>query len=240
MVTIAASYGCGNSDFSGGNGIIKKRVDPPKPPPSPPEVTKPDTPGLNADNGGSIACVRGDSAKTFSFSIAHHKDTVSGKRDAMPQMDVAESAVQKFNVSLIAGDILPVGRFGLDDVAFIVKESDVFQARGRDIRIPDHALIIKDGNNVNGASGSVDAKGPTVYRYKAGQVTIGTNQQSLASALNRIAGMGITPINHNQIKISDMRAKGFVDANGDVTFKVIHVAHGFGFLKMDYTLQPCK
>jgi hypothetical protein len=158
----------------------------------------------------------------------------------MPQSDVAWSAVQRFNVSEIAGDTLPVTSFGLDDVAFIVKEADQFSANGRNIEIPEHALIIKDGNNAAGASGQIDAKGSTVYRYKGQQVTIGTSSQTLASALNKISGMGIQPINHNQIKISDMRAKGFVDASGNVAFKVVHVAHGYGHLNMVYTVQPCQ
>jgi hypothetical protein len=37
-----------------------------------------------------------------------------------------------------------------------------------------------------------------------------------------------------------MRAKGFVDASGNVAFKVVHVAHGYGHLNMVYTVQPCQ
>lgn len=192
------------------------------------------------DSPNKAACVKSSTPKRFNFSIAQHKDTVSGKRENMPQRDVDWSPVQRFNVSEVSGNTLPVTTFGLDDVAFIVKETDKFAPNGRDITIPDHAMIIKDGNNAAGASGQIDAKANTIYRYKGKAVTIGTNSQSLASALNKIAGMGIQPINHNQIKISDMRARGFVDASGNVAFRVVHVAHGIGFITMTYTLQPCQ
>ena len=239
---LTLAHGCADAEFAGDNAqAARKTSDPPKktviptPPPGDNVI-----PGVSTDDANKTACVRGTTPKSFNFSIDHHKDTVSGKRDNMPQSDVAWSAVQRFNVSEIVGDILPVTSFGLDDVAFIVKETDQFAANGRDISIPEHALIIKDGNNAEGASGRIDAKGNTVYRYKGQAVNIGTNSQSLASALNQISNMGIQPINHNQIKISEMRAKGFVDANGNVAFKVVHVAHGFGFIRMDYTLQPCQ
>lgn len=236
---------CADAEFASNNAeAVRQTIKPPPTDPSTDQVPgNPETDdqtNINTDGGNKTACVRGTTPKAFNFSIPHHKDTVSGKKDPMPQSDVAWSPVQKFNVSEIAGDILPVTSFGLDDVAFIVKEADQFPANGRNIEIPEHALIIKDGNNAEGASGRIDAKGSTVYRYKGQQVTIGTNSQSLASALNQISGMGIQPINHNQIKISDMRAKGFVDASGNVAFKVVHVAHGFGHLNMVYTVQPCQ
>jgi hypothetical protein len=192
------------------------------------------------DSPNKAACVHSSSSKGFNFSIAPHKDTVSGKRDNMPQSDVSWSPVQRFHVSEVSGNILPVTNFGLDDVAFIVKETDKFAPNERDITIPDHAMIIKDGSNAAGASGQIDSKANTIYRYKGKAVTIETNSQSLASALNKIVGMGIQPINHNQIKISDMRARGFVDASGNVAFRVVHVAHGIGFINMTYTLQPCQ
>jgi hypothetical protein len=242
---LALTHGCADAEFASNNAqAVRQTIKPPPTDPSTDQVPgNPETgdqPGTSTDGGNKTACVRDTTPKEFDFTIPHHKDTVSGKKNPMPQSDVAWSAVQKFNVSEIAGDILPVKSFGLDDVAFIVKEADQFAANGRNIEIPEHALIIKDGNNVEGASGRIDAQGSTVYRYKGQQVTIGTNSQSLASALNQISAMGIQPINHNQIKISDMRAKGFVDASGNVAFKVVHVAHGFGHLKMIYTLQPCK
>ena len=242
---LALTHGCADAEFASNNALaVRQTIKPPPvdPPPLDPPLQGPGNPetGINTDGGNKTACVRGTTPKAFNFSIPHHKDTVSGKKDPMPQSDVAWSAVQKFNVSEIAGDILPVTSFGLDDVAFIVKEADQFPANGRNIEIPEHALIIKDGNNAAGASGKIDAKGSTVYRYKGQQVTIGTNSQNLASALNQISAMGIQPINHNQIKISDMRAKGFVDASGNVAFKVVHVAHGFGHLNMVYTVQPCQ
>jgi hypothetical protein len=238
-------HSCSDAEFAGNNaqGVRQTIKRPPVGPPTdqvPGNPQTDDQTGLNTDGANKTACVRGTTPKAFNFSIKHHKDTVSGKKDPMPQSDVAWSEVQKFNVSEIAGDILPVTAFGLDDVAFIVKETDQFAANGRNIEIPEHALIIKDGNNAAGASGRIDAKGNTVYRFKGQQVTIGTNSQSLASALNQISAMGIQPINHNQIKISEMRAKGFVDASGNVAFKVVHVAHGYGHLNMVYTVQPCQ
>lgn len=251
MTMFALSHGCAEADFSGANAratkdqIIKKQPDPSTPDEVPPPNNvppgTPETPIVSTDDGNKNkpACVRSKTAKPFSFSIDVHKDTVSGKRDPVREEDVSTSPVQRFNVSEISGDILPVSSFGLDDVAFIVKETDVFPSRGRVIDIPAHALVIKDGNHPNGASGYLDAKGVTYYRYKGQTVTIDTNKQYLHEALNRIAAMGIQPINHNQIKISDMKAKGFVDANGNVAFKVIHVTHGLGYLSMVYTLQPC-
>lgn len=188
----------------------------------------------------TTACVRAAKPMVYDFSIARHKDSVTSYREQMPKSDVETSVLQRFNTADIAGDILPVTAFALDDVAFIVKESDNFPKNGRTITIPPHALIIKDGRLANGASGKIDSAGNTIYRYKDKSVTITSQKQNLADALNKIASMGITPINHNQIRISDLRARGFVDAGGNVTFKVVHVAHGHGFISMKYTLNPCQ
>lgn len=188
----------------------------------------------------TTACVRATKPVVYDFSIARHKDSVTFYREQMPKSDVEISALQRFNTADIAGDILPVTAFALDDVAFIVKESDNFAKIGRTITIPAHALIIKDGSLANGAAGKIDSAGNTIYRYNDKSVTITSQKQNLADALNKIGGMGITPINHNQIKISDLRARGFIDANGNVTFKVVHIAHGHGFISMKYTLKPCQ
>jgi hypothetical protein len=157
----------------------------------------------------------------------------------MPMSDIEESPVQRFNASSITGDVLPVTAFKLDDVAFIVKESDHFPKFGRTITIPAHALLIKDGSNIAGAEGRLDSPRATVYVYQGQQRSISPSSQSLSTALNTIAGMGITPIPHNHIRISDMRSRGFVDGSGNVAFKVIHVSHGYGFLNMMYKLDPC-
>lgn len=241
MSLLAAFHGCSDAEFAGNNQAVRSSK---KPPPLQPPVDKSPPTGdqtLVVEDGGKItACVRGKDPVPFDFSIARHKDTVTFYKDVMPKSDVEQSPVQKFNASSIAGDLLPVTDFALDDVAFIVKESDQFQREGRTITIPDHALIIKDGLNPAGASGRIDSAQNTVYIYKGQRRTITSQKQNLADALNNIASMGISPIPHNQIKISQMREKGFIDANGDVAFKVVHVAHGHGFLRMKYTLQPCK
>jgi hypothetical protein len=240
------AHGCADAEFAG-NGAQAVRA-PKKPPTLTPPITNDPTTtngndnGLMTDDGGQVACVRAPNPLPFDFSIAWHRDQheSSSSWSHVERADVKESPVQRFHVSSISGDVLPVTEFSLDDVAFIVKETDQFAAIGRTINIPDHALIIKDGNNVHGASGAIDSEGLTSYNYRGQQVKINSASRDLAAALNTISAMGITPINHNEIKISDMREKGFIDAAGNVAFKVVHVAHGAGFINMKYTLQPCK
>jgi len=242
---MALVHGCTDTEFAGENAQgVRSPKNPriPGPPTGdlPPPGTNDATPGVNTDDGNVTTCTRSPGAVSYDFSIPRHKDTVTYYSNNYPVSDVEESRVIRFNVSNIVGDLLPVSAFGLDDVAFIVKETDQFVKNGRTITIPDHALVIKDGNNVNGASGHIDSARNTTYIYKSQQRVISSQRQDLATALNNIASMGISPINHNQIKISEMREKGFIDASGDVAFKVIHVAHGHGYLSMTYTLQPCK
>lgn len=244
LTLIALTHGCADAEFAAGNGSQGVRQTPtPKPPPviDPPVTNTGDQTGTSTDGNNKTACVRAPGAVSFDFSIATHKDSVTHYNNNMPKIDIEESPVMRFNVAAIVGDVLPVSDFALDDVAFIVKETDQFPVKTtRTISIPDHALMIKDGNNPRGANGMIDSSRDTVYMFKGQSRTITRNKQDLATALNNISGMGISPINHNQIKISEMRDKGFVDGNGDVAFKVIHVSHGHGYIRMKYTLQPCK
>ena len=242
---LALNYGCADAEFAGQNARSTR-------PPTKPPILGPPTdnvqppgpndnpPGIITDGGNTVACTRAPGAISYDFSIPRHKDSVTSYSNNYPVSDVEQSSVVRFHVSNIVGDLLPVSAFGLDDVAFIVKETDQFSKIGRTITIPDHALIIKDGNNAAGASGRIDSARNTTYIYKGQQRVISSQKQDLATALNTIGSMGIQPINHNQIKISEMREKGFIDANGIVAFKVVHVAHGHGYLNMTYTLQPCK
>jgi len=242
-LTSFLALSCSNQDFTGqsANAVAKQ----PPPPPKTPETTStlnPPSPSgqVTVNDGNTIACVRGSSPVRYSLSVSSHRDSARMNSTNLPQADILESQVIRFDSNAVVGNLLPVTSFGLDDVAFIVKETDQFTKNGRNINIPKHALLIKDGNNVNGAVGYIDSSVNTTYNFDGKSRTIGTAKQVLATALNTIAGMGITPLAHNQIKIADMRERGFIDAQGQVAFKLIHIAHGIGYINLELVVQPCK
>ncbi|MBM3381591.1 MAG: hypothetical protein FJY29_04025 [Betaproteobacteria bacterium] len=165
--------------------------------------------------------------------------------DGMPSSDVAQSQVIRLDLNNIKGDVLPVSSFGLDDIAIIVKENQDLSlaskwnatTRTRNIRVPSDALMIFDGNNPEYASGSVDSGATTIYEFTNKRVTIaGGTSQSLRSVYE----LGAPLIAHNKIQLSELKARGFVDASNRIVFKVFHVAHGWGNVTLRFDLKPCQ
>lgn len=163
----------------------------------------------------------------------------------MPSSDVAQSQVVRLDLNSIQGDVLPVTSFALDDIAIIVKENQnlatasrwVPSTRTRNIIVPGDALMIYDGNDPEYASGSVDSGATTIYEFTNKSVTLpGGTSQSLRS----VYGLGVPLIAHNKILLSDLKARGFVDASNRIVFKVFHVAHGWGNVTLRFDLKPCQ
>lgn len=181
-------------------------------------------------------------------SVPTHQDVDAGATNryggGMPTSDVAQSAVVRLDLSKIKGSVLPVSSFSLDDIAIIVRETDslaaasTFEAasRHRKIYVPAHALMIYDGNNPQYASGSVDSQAATTYNILNKAVFLPGGQ---SRSLREVYDSGIPLIAHNNISISDLKSRGFVDVAGRVVFKIFHVAHGWGNVTLKFEIKKC-
>ena len=239
---------CSDGEFSGAaDKIAAKKAKPCDPKtdslcgkPQTPNIPTPPTQNLEVDNGGrtnTTLCTKGDTPIDYSLSVRAHRDSARNNSTNLPQSDVAMSEVKKFDFAQLEGNILPVSQFGLDDVVFIVKESDNFPAIGRNINLPAHAIMIYNAADPNFASGAVDSTAPTTYTFP-GKPAV--NVPPGKYTLRYVYGLGAPLIAHNQIKLQDLKDKGFVDAAGKVAFKLMHVAHGIGSVGMTIIVKPCK
>jgi hypothetical protein len=201
----------------------------------------------SASPSGNVACSQ-EKSLSLDVSVQRHQDRdadMTGRYgEGMPTSDVDESAVVRLELNKIKGDLLPVKSFDLDDIAILVKESDVLtstsswspQSRERSIRIPQHAVMIYDGNNPNYASGSVDSGATTHYKFGSKVVTLAGGE---SHSLKDVYGMGVPLVAHNKVTISDLKARGFVDGSNRLVFKVFHVSHGWGNVNLRFELSPC-
>ena len=242
-------YGCGESSFSGGNKIGSKKKEMTSsealPGIDPLPSSPPPNPGIDISEGGR-ACVRGGAARILNLSVAPHVDSsASGQFGATPTADVAQSAILRIDRNDIGGDLLPIADFVLDDIAMLVKAdvrlNDVLQCGNcgsdRAISVPAHAILVYDHKNPNYAVGSLDSRANTTYYFAGRSVTLPARQ---GRTLRDVAGLGIPLIPANAIRIEDMKRKGFVNAQGQIAFKVIHVSHRWGTVTMTFRLQPCQ
>ena len=256
---MALVAGCSGSDFSGGaKGSAEKKTisAPPKgsnvtvatPTPSP-SISASPTPDPLASNKGQ-ACVKGSSVLAIDLSVAQHQDANSDARgrysDPPPTSDVAESTVATFNLSSISGNYLPIKRFALDDIAFIVKPTttiaQVLSCVGscvgsRTINLPPEAILVYDVGDPNYADGSVDSGATTIYNFQGKAVSLPGGSKS---ALKDVYGLSNQLIPDDKVGIQDLKNKGFIDASGNVAFKMMHVAHGTGYLVMKFEVKPCS
>jgi hypothetical protein len=218
----------------------------PAPAPAPTPAPVPD-PGPIVVDPVQACSQRGTSQ--FDLSVARHQDVEAGLRDryhsTYPISDAAASEVVRITLDDIAGNVLPVTTFGLDDIAIIVKESVSVEnlvdwdelTKTRDIYIPEHALLVFNGNDPNYASGSVDSGATTNYHFYDHTVVLPGGQ---SHSLRNVYEMGVPLIAHNQVGLAELRDRGFVNDLGEVVFKVIHVSHGHGFVQLQFTLNPCQ
>ena len=230
----------------------------------PVEPTKPATvaPPVAPTVAPVLACARSGSF-SIDVSVAAHMDAqakATGRYSlSINDSDVASSSVVKISVPDIVGDVLPISSFGQDDIAIIVKESvsisSVLAQAGaagnwdRSITIPSDAVMIYDGKNASYAEGVVDYCGKTTYKFaNKSPVDIvttcnGTGEFTKVvngSTLKAVYGLGVPLVAHNNIKISDLKSKGFVDSKGDIVFKVLHIAHGHGYVNLSFNLSKCQ
>lgn len=234
MLIVSLPSGCAETSF-------KSSATRPQPKKEAAEVTEAvaEAPVDAGDGSARItACTKSTTPVIFNLSVPRHRD--GGKGGSLPQAEVMESNVARFDMSSMEGSVLPVSKFGLDDIAFLVKETDTIAAiaSGRNITIPPYALLLYDGNNSNYAAGSVDSKLDTTYNF-TGKPSVripGGSDMSLQAVYN----LGVPLIAHNKIKLDDLKAKGFVDSAGKIAFKLMHVAHGSGNVDLQLTLNPCQ
>jgi hypothetical protein len=249
-IWIATLTSCGDSSFSGGAKVAqpkKPAVDRDALPESstlPVPSNVPAASGITVAEGGR-ACVRSGAARIFNLSVAPHVDSAaSGEFGATPTTDVGQSAVLRIDRNDIGGDLLPIQDFVLDDIAMLVKENvqpaQILQCgdcrRGRAINVPAHAIMVYDHKNPNYANGSLDSRADTTYNFNGRSVSLPARQ---GRTLRDVASLGIPLIPANAIKIEDMKRKGFVNAQGQIAFKVIHVSHRWGTVTMTFRLTPC-
>ena len=97
--------------------------------------------------------------------------------------------------------------------------------------------MIYNAADPNFASGAVDSTASTTYTFPGKPaVTVPAGKYTL----RYVYGLGAPLIAHNNIKLQDLKDKGFVDATGKVAFKLMHVAHGIGSVGMTIIVKPCK
>ena len=158
-----------------------------------------------------------------------------------------ESHIIEMDLRLFDGDVLPVNSFNLDDIAFMVyADYDVdanysFSNNTRNITVPPEALLLVDGNNPNLADGRVDHRSSdTRYIYKD-QSHFMSRKRLLTTSdeLMKLNGIGIPFQKHNEISISKLSELGFI-TNDILRFKIIHVAHGWGYINMNMSIPVCK
>ncbi|NDE15123.1 hypothetical protein EBZ80_09360 [bacterium] len=249
LAVLSQVTGCGESSFSGGSKVGTKKKETTSsnvlPSGQPLPSGSPQNPSLTVSEGGR-ACVRGGSTRVLNLSVAPHVDSsASGQFGATPTADVAVSAVARIDRNEIGGDLLPIADFVLDDIAMLVKEdvqtAQVLQcgdcSRDRAIHVPAHAILVYDYKNPNYAEGSLDSKASTTYYFEGRSVNLPGNQRK---TLRDVASLGIPLIAANAIRIEDMKRKGFINAQGQIAFKVIHVSHRWGTVSMTFRLQPCQ
>jgi len=157
-----------------------------------------------------------------------------------------------FNLSDYRGDLLPVvnNSFVLDDLAFFVKPGfDVTTAYAvdgsgnRTIYLPDESLVVVDGNLVppQYGNGHVTDSRDNTYIYKMQSFTIPASTGELvplSDAINGLIGIGVSVQPHNQISLSQLKSLGFV-TNNEVSFKIMHVAHGLGEITLQIDVPQC-
>ena len=186
----------------------------------------------------------------ISLSIPNHQDVAAGKVDrygfksTVPATDVEATQVVKVDIGNVRGNIFPIGSFSLDDVAFIMRDDEnidsvlEYTSHGeRLIKIPDHAIMIYDANNPNFSAGAVDSAETTIYQFTDKVVNL-PGRRSMS--LKQVYELGVPLLGHNQISMSELKKRGLVDAQGNLSFKVFHVAHGYGYLSFTLQLPRCK
>lgn len=189
-------------------------------------------------------------ATEISLSIPKHQDVAAGKVDrygfksTVPATDVEATQVVKVDIGNVRGNVFPIGTFSLDDVAFIMRDDEnidsvlEYTSHGeRLIKIPYHAIMIYDANNPNFSAGAVDSHETTIYQFTDKIVNL-PGRRSMS--LKQVYELGVPLLGHNQISMSELKKRGLVDAQGNLSFKVFHVAHGYGYLSFTLQLPRCK
>jgi hypothetical protein len=244
LVAITLSFiyvsSCSESNFGGGDGSnrfaakpISKAKDDPTPfqPNSNPQSGDLFTP----QNYGAL-CSKSNTAQTINLSIPTHRD--SARDGSAPRADVLESVVAEFDSVNFEGDVLQVSQFTLDDVVIMVKKEDSFPQIGRQINLPPHAIMIYNANDANFSAGSLDSTTDTTYSIPGRPpVFIPRGKRTL----REVYALGAPLIPHNKIALSELAKLGYWDQNRKVvSFKLIHVAHGLGYVGMVVNIPSCK
>ena len=201
-------------------------------------------PSKNTGGSNEEACIKG-SQKNVSMGVATHHDRFNKNHDKpFPVKDVMESKTVKLELDAIEGNVLPVTSFELDDVAFLVKPnvspaSVLTSANGssRTISIPKGAVLLYNGKDPDFASGSVDSKGDTTYKFDGKKVFLPGGENVKLKAVYQL---GMPLIAHNAVKISKLKALGFENDKKELEFKIFHVSHGHGEVNMKFEIRPCK
>jgi uncharacterized protein (TIGR02217 family) len=156
-----------------------------------------------------------------------------------------ETITATFDLSMFQGDVLPVSAFALDDFSFIVQSDfDINSAYSLDgstriINLPSHALVVVDGNNPNLADGSIDDPLTTNYVFGGQTYSIpGGETMPLSEAIQGVIDMGVLSQPHNAISLSQMAARGFISDN-IISFKIMHVNHGSGLVRLTIDVPQC-
>jgi uncharacterized protein (TIGR02217 family) len=163
-----------------------------------------------------------------------------------------QTATATFNLSDYSGNLLPVvnNTFALDDLAFFVKPGfDVTTAysvdggNNRTIYLPDESLVVVDGNLVppQYGNGHVTEARNNTYIYKGQSFTIPASTGELfplSVAINGLVGIGVPVQPHNQISLAQLESLGFAVGN-EISFKIMHVAHGLGNITLQIDVPQC-
>ncbi|MEY4630918.1 MAG: hypothetical protein RIQ81_1038 [Pseudomonadota bacterium] len=251
LCSIAA---CANSDFigaSGTKGPLPAQSSNALPDATPPTAQNLDKPTIGFGEGGK-ACIRSGAPRNINLSIAVHQDSKAAATDryngGIPATaDLTQSSVATFNIDEIAGNLLPVSNFKLDDMAIIVPANVTLNSvlscgggdctRSRIITVPSVSMLVYNAADPKFASGSLDSHASTTYIFGPKKVVLPGNQNRKRS---EVAALGIPGIAHNKITLKELKNRGFTDDQGNVAFKVLLVPHGSGFVEFMIKLAPCK
>lgn len=233
--------GCNNSDFAGGSA--EKASSPASKKPAGEALPEDAEPAVR----DGLACSQTEVLR-INAGVQGHHDRFYGSFSAQdpqrgPVVDILESTLVRIPLESISGDVLPITGFNLDDIAILVKEPVSaasmmsVTSNSRTFTIPAGSIFLYDATNANDfAEGQIDSKGATSYSYEGNKAVIPAGQVKKLKDLYTDLKMPLVP--HNGIKISELESKGFV-VGGELRFKFVHVAHGYGKLDLQIDVPKC-